>query len=72
MYLKKRFWRKFVNIKAAVSKRNEFGVATKVINGGLECGKRRLNENAKKRFSIYKQVLKVFNVVEKPIEKGCD
>ena len=68
----KRFWRKYVNIKAAVSKRNEFGVTTKVINGGLECGKRRLNTNAKKRFSIYKQVLRAFNIVEKPVEKGCE
>jgi hypothetical protein len=51
-------------------KDGNFGSSTNLINGALEC-KGTFQEKAKKRFEIYKTVLKEFKITEVPIEKGC-
>lgn len=47
-----------------------FGLATKAINGALECSGSN-TDKAKKRFQIYTAILKVFEPSATPIEAGC-
>ena len=42
-----------------------------MINGELECGNGPNVRKARKRFEIYKNILKAFNVNEEPKESGC-
>ncbi|RWS12428.1 hypothetical protein B4U79_06478, partial [Dinothrombium tinctorium] len=47
-----------------------FGATTNAINGGLEC--RGPNQHiARKRFEMYKRVLRACNIHATPIERGC-
>jgi predicted chitinase len=64
------FWRKNVGKNASV-RSGYFGASTKIINGGLECGGGAYQDKARKRYEIYKKVLKEFRVNEIPIENGC-
>ncbi len=64
------FWKVNVGVLKKVKKLGEFGSATNVINGGLEC-KGPYSDKARKRFNIYGIVLKAFGIDETPIEIGC-
>ena len=64
------FWKDRVHYRSGVSE-GQFGVTTRAINGGLECGNGPNVQTAKKRFEIYKRVLLAFNINESPIETGC-
>lgn len=64
------YWKTRVGTRQEV-KNGWFGSATNAINGGLECNGGFYQDKAKKRFEIYKVVLKEFNVNETPIENGC-
>ncbi|RWR98601.1 hypothetical protein B4U79_11576, partial [Dinothrombium tinctorium] len=47
-----------------------FGATTNAISGGLEC--RGPNQHiARKRFEVYKRVLRACNIHATPIERGC-
>ena len=52
-------------------KAGKFGFSTLAINGGLECHGGGYQFIGVKRFGVYKNVLKAFNVNEVPIENGC-
>ena len=64
------FWKKNIHSKTSISL-GYFGASTKIINGYIECGRGRKENKAKKRFELYKKVMKAFNLMEKPIENGC-
>jgi hypothetical protein len=64
------FWRKNVG-KSDLVKKGYFGASTKIINGGLECNGGPNQDKARKRYEIYKKVLKEFKINETPIENGC-
>jgi chitinase len=64
------FWKVRVRNNAGVSE-GRFGVTTKAINGGLECGTGPNVSKAKTRFEIYKKVLIAFNINEVANETGC-
>lgn len=63
------FWFWKANVKPALGDSDKFGLATKAINGALECGG--YNEKAHKRFLVYSEVLKVFDPSKTPTEAGC-
>ena len=64
------FWKKNVKKLEGISK-GLFGYSTLMINGELECGNGPNVRKARKRFEIYKNILKAFNVNEEPKESGC-
>ena len=64
------FWKQNVGTIKKVKKLGQFGSATNIINGGLEC-KGPYGDKARKRYNLYIVVLKAFNINEKPIETGC-
>jgi len=63
------FWKK--NVKPVLKDTFQFGLATKAINGALECSSATPNEKAQKRYKIYVEILKVFEPTATPIESGC-
>lgn len=63
------YWQKHVHNRPGVSA-GQFGVTTNAINGALECAGP-YKDKAKRRFEIYKNVLKAFSINETPIETGC-
>lgn len=63
------YWKKNVGISRDV-KEGKFGASTNLINGNLEC-RGNNQDKARKRFEIYKIVLKSFNINEQPNETGC-
>lgn len=62
------YWRENVHTDAGVL-RGQFGSSTMKINGALECG--RGAWIPEKRFKYYTEVLKAFNITEKPNPEGC-
>lgn len=64
------FWYWKANVKPALNNTYDFGLATKAINGALECSGSG-TDIAKKRYQIYTEVLKVFEPSATPIESGC-
>jgi chitinase len=64
------FWFWKVNVKPTLKGTNNFGLATKAINGALECSGG-VNDKAQKRYKIYVEILKVFEPSATPIESGC-
>lgn len=63
------FWKS--RVKPKLNGTNQFGLATRAINGGLECDGAAHVDTAKKRFQIYTAILKVFEPSATPIETGC-
>ncbi|ELQ76425.1 putative chitinase [Trachipleistophora hominis] len=51
-------------------KENKFGATTKAINGALECKGQNVDKS-KKRYDIYKKVVKVLNIKNPASESGC-
>lgn len=50
----------------------QFGVTTKAINGGLECGSNPPNPNGRvKRFQLYGQVRRAFGLPGAGDNSGC-
>jgi hypothetical protein len=63
------FWKKYVGSLSDV-KNGKFGSSTNVINGDSEC-RGNLQNYAKLRFNIYKNVMLAFHIYETPNESGC-
>jgi len=63
------FWKTNVHPNAKVQQ-GQFGATTNIINSG-ECTGKFDVKLAKKRFFYYVNVMKAFNLTEKPIDKGC-
>lgn len=63
------YWKAVVKPTIA-SNPQAFGLATKAINGPLECNGGN-TEIAKKRFKIYTAILKVWEPNMQPVETGC-
>ena len=64
------FWRANVHGNSGVQA-GQFGSATMVINGGLECNGSGGNQQAQTRFKYYTVVLKAFGIDETPNPAGC-
>lgn len=62
------YWKS--KVKPGLAGTFNFGLATKAINGALECSGSN-TDKAKKRYQIYTAVLKVFEPSATPIEAGC-
>jgi len=63
-------WYWCTRVQPLLGDSTDFGITTKAINGALECGGA-YNAVAKKRFEIYKTVLKTLNIKETAKEEGC-
>lgn len=63
------FWKQNVHGDKGVQE-GKFGSSINKINGALEC-KGAAKDKAKKRYTMYKAVLKVFAPDQTPIESGC-
>lgn len=48
-----------------------FGLATKAINGALECGSGPNTDRARKRFQVYTAILNTWEPSMTPVETGC-
>lgn len=64
------FWFWKTNVKPTLNNTFKFGLATKAINGALECSGSS-TDKAKKRYQIYTEILKVFEPSATPVESGC-
>jgi len=65
------FWKANVHPNSGVQA-GQFGSATKIINGGLECGASRQNPTgAQTRFNYYGNVFKAFGITGTPNSAGC-
>jgi len=65
------FWKANVHPNGGVQA-GQFGSATNIINGGLECGSNPPNPTGRtNRFNIYKNVLPAFGDYETPNSAGC-
>ena len=64
------FWFWKTNVKPTLNNSYNFGLATKAINGALECSGSG-TDKAKKRYQIYVEILKVFEPSATPVESGC-
>ena len=63
------YWNKKVGSLPSV-KRGLFGSSTRAINGAFECATSNMNQ-ARKRFLIYRNVLRALNINDRAIESGC-
>lgn len=64
------FWYWKSRVKPTLNNSFNFGLATKAINGALECSGSN-TDKATKRYKIYTEILKVFEPSATPIEAGC-
>lgn len=62
------YWKN--KVKPTLAGTYKFGLATKAINGALECSGAN-TDKATKRYKIYTEILKVFEPSATPIESGC-
>lgn len=66
------YWKKKVmmSIFAENIKKGLFGASTNAINGNTEC-RGAFQDLGRKRYKLYKNVLRAFNITSYPIENGC-
>ena len=64
------YWKENVHSKPGIAD-GLFGVSTNAINGQLECNGGPYQYKAMRRFDLYKNVLRAFQITDLPIESGC-
>ena len=64
------YWYWKAKVRPTLAGTYKFGLATKAINGALECSGSN-TDKATKRYHIYTAILKVFEPSATPIESGC-
>lgn len=64
------YWKAIVKPMLA-SNPTAFGIATKAINGALECGSGPNVDRARKRFQVYTAILNTWEPSMTPVETGC-